>query len=186
MPNGSRCPFTKVARSYAPPVFCGSRITTISPAPESARKISPFGAIVSQRGYLNFVANTFIWNPFGTVGRNPAGGFPISGALLADFVMNGAGSFGFWPCVTCAGAIEDSKNVKAKVRMFRARIAVPFLKIRLSSRTYNASDAWPVPNDSFPQANFGDPTGRSRMPANSPEAVSLRTSCYFSTDIAID
>jgi len=115
-------------------VFFGSRITTISPAPESARKMSPFGAIVSQRGYLKFVANTFTRNPFGTVGRNPAGGFAASGALPADFVANGAGSIGFWPCVTCAGAREGSKNVKAKVRIFRARIAIPFQKTKLSFR----------------------------------------------------
>src|SRR6266478_1695503 len=72
MPNGSFCPFTNTSRSCAPPVFFGSRITTISPAPESARKMSPFGATVSQRGYLKFEANTFTRNPCGTVGRNPS------------------------------------------------------------------------------------------------------------------
>src|SRR5260370_37513486 len=132
MPNGSRWPSAKISRASAPPLFVGSRIKTISPAPESARKRSPLGAIVSQRGYLKFVANTFTLNPGGTVGRNPAGGFSISGALPTDFVANGAGNFGLWPCVTCASAREGRKNEKAKARIFRARMARVFQKPRLS------------------------------------------------------
>src|SRR6266849_3462255 len=116
MPNGSRWPSAKISRSSAPPLFFGSRIKTISPAPESARKMSPLGAIVSQRGYLNFVANTFTRNPGGTVGRNPAGAFSYSGELFDDFVVNGAGSFGFCPCVTCAGKKAGRESVKAKAR----------------------------------------------------------------------
>jgi len=67
-------------------VFCGSRNMTISPAPISARKISPFGATISQRGLLNPVAKTFILNPAGTVGGNPAGGFTSLGEFADDFV----------------------------------------------------------------------------------------------------
>src|SRR2546423_1895936 len=71
-------------------------------APVSARKISPLGATVSKRGRLKSFANTFIWNPLGTVGRNPAGACALSGPLPADLVAKGGGKLGFWPWVTCA------------------------------------------------------------------------------------
>ena len=151
MPNGRFWPLTKISRSCAPPVCPGSRITMISPDPMSARKMSPFGAIVSHRGRWKFFANIFTRNPCGTVGKNPGGGVRFSGPLPADFVANGAGIFGFWPCVTCAGAIDGTKHVKAKARIFRARIAIPFPWTIFVLLSYNASDAWPVPNDSFPK-----------------------------------
>jgi hypothetical protein len=68
------------------------------------------------------------------VGRNPAGGFATSGELLADFVVNGAGSFGFWPCVTCACTKPGRKSAKAKTKMLRARMVMSFQKIRISFR----------------------------------------------------
>src|SRR5947207_6229761 len=74
MPNGRFWPLTKISRSCAPPVCPGSRITMISPDPMSARKMSPFGAIVSHRGRWKFFANIFTRNPCGTVGKNPGGG----------------------------------------------------------------------------------------------------------------
>jgi hypothetical protein len=95
MPNGLFIPSAKTSRSCARSVCCGSRSTTISHATVSARKISQFGATVSHRGRLKFVANTLKRNPGGTVGRNPAGGFALSGPLPAELVANGAGSFGF-------------------------------------------------------------------------------------------
>src|SRR5882762_6822518 len=52
MPNGLFIPSTKTSRCCAPPVFCGSRNTMISPAPVSATNISPFDATVSHRGLL--------------------------------------------------------------------------------------------------------------------------------------
>jgi hypothetical protein len=83
-------------------------------------------------------------NPCGTVGRNPAGGFATSGALPTDFVANGAGSFGFWPWVTCAGVRPGRKNGRAKARMFRVHIAVAFQKIEnYSFALYNASGGRP-------------------------------------------
>jgi hypothetical protein len=83
---------------------------TISPAPVSARKISPFGATISQRGRLKPVAKTFILNPAGTVGRNPAGALTLSGAFAADFVAYGSGNCGFFPCVTCAEIITGAQR----------------------------------------------------------------------------
>jgi hypothetical protein len=68
------------------------------------------------------------------MGRNPAGGFTLSGPLPADLVANGAGSVGFWPCVTCACIREGMENVKAKTKILRARIAVSFRKKRVSFR----------------------------------------------------
>jgi hypothetical protein len=52
----------------------------------SARKISLFGATISQRGLLNPVANTLILNPGGTLGRNPSGGLTLLGEFADDFV----------------------------------------------------------------------------------------------------
>jgi hypothetical protein len=63
----------------------------------SARKMSPFGAMVNQRGTLKLLAKTLIVNPAGTVGRNPAGGLTLLGELAEDFVAYGAGSCGFFP-----------------------------------------------------------------------------------------
>src|SRR5207248_4793432 len=97
MPNGRRIPSTNTSRSCAPPVFFGSRSTRISPDPVSARKISLFGATVRKRGILKPLAYTLTVNPAGTVGRKPSGGLTRSGPLPADFVANGAGSFGFCP-----------------------------------------------------------------------------------------
>src|SRR2546430_16995542 len=128
MPNGRLIPLTKTSRAWAPPVCCGSRITTISPAPISARKISPFGATVSHRGRLKFVANRLTRKPWGTVGKNPAGGVSFSGPLPADFVENGAGSFGFWPLWICPGNSAGRKNGQARARMFRTRQAGAFQK----------------------------------------------------------
>src|SRR6266849_4343565 len=126
---------SKTTRSCAPPAGCGSRSTTISPAPESARKISPFGATVSQRGCLKFAANTVTRNPGGTVGRKPSGGFTRRGPLPAELVAHGTGSFGLWPCVTCADARAGRKNEKAKARILLARIAVAFQKTELLIRS---------------------------------------------------
>src|SRR6266853_1756180 len=53
--------------------------------------------------------------------------FPLlRGPLPAEFVVNGAGSLGFWPCVTCDSAADGRRSVEAKSKMFRARMAVPF------------------------------------------------------------
>src|SRR5215470_8125 len=90
----------------------------ISPAPLSARKMSLFGATAIQRGFLKLDAKMLMWNPSGTVGRNPAGGFSPRGPLPADFVAKGAGNFGFCPCVTCAG------KVAAKSRLAAAQKAI--------------------------------------------------------------
>jgi hypothetical protein len=76
----------------------------------SAKKISPFGATVSQRGLLNPVAKTLILNPAGTVGRNPAGGLTLSGAFADDFVAYGGGSCGFFACVTCAEIMTGAQS----------------------------------------------------------------------------
>src|SRR5258708_28921468 len=114
-------PLTKTSRCCAAPVCCGSRITIISPAPVSARKISPLGATVSQRGRLKSAAYTFKRNPAGTVGRKLAGGFALRGPLPAELVAKGGGSFGFWPCVTCDDAREGTRQVKAKRKIFRVR-----------------------------------------------------------------
>lgn len=53
-------------------------------------------------------------NPAGTVGKNPTGGFVLFGPLPEEFVANGAGNFGFCPCVTCAGKMAGRESVKAK------------------------------------------------------------------------
>src|SRR5579859_1791709 len=87
----------KTSRCEAPPVCCGSRRTITSPAPVSAAKMSPFGAVVRKRTYLNSCANTFTWKPGGTFGRNPSGLFTREGPLPADFVAKGGGSCGFFP-----------------------------------------------------------------------------------------
>jgi hypothetical protein len=66
--------------------------------------------------------------------------------------------------------------MKAKARMFRDRIYDTLSENRIIvSLSYHALDGWPVPNGSYSQASFGEPTGRCRMAANSPEAISLRT-----------
>src|SRR5207244_11117454 len=101
MPNGRFIPLTKTSRAWAPPVCCGTRITTISPAPISARKISPFGATVSHRGRLKFVAYRLTQKPWGTVGKNRDGGVGFSGLLRVDCVEHGAGRLGVWPLVIC-------------------------------------------------------------------------------------
>src|SRR5207244_11374134 len=158
MPNGRFIPLTKTSRAWAPPVCCGSRITTISPAPISARKISPFGATVSHRGRLKFVANRLTRKPWGTVGKNPAGGVSFSGPLPADFVENGAGSFGFWPLVICPGNRAGRKNVQARARMFRTRMAVAFQK-ESDFALYDASGARSVPSAVAAQERVGEPAG---------------------------
>src|SRR6266699_1112163 len=141
MPNGRFMPSTKTSRPCPPPVCCGSRITTISPAPITARKISPFGATVSHRGRLKFVANRLTRKPWRTVGKNPAGGVSFSGPLPADFVENGAGSFGFWPLVICPGNRAGRKNVQARARMFRTRMAEPFRRSLISLSMMPQADA---------------------------------------------
>jgi hypothetical protein len=84
-------------------------------------------------------------NPAGTVGRKPAGGFVLPGPLPAEFVANGAGSFGFWPCVTCEGVREGRRNVKAKTKIFRARKSVPLRKDNYRFTLYDASARRSVP-----------------------------------------
>ena len=120
-------PPTNTSRSCAPPVFWGSRSTTICPAPVSARKMSPLGATVSQRGYLKSLANTFTRKPGGTVGKKPAGGFVPLGPLPADFVSKGGGNLGFCPCVTCAGKLAARKRLKAERQAILAGIKVASL-----------------------------------------------------------
>jgi hypothetical protein len=102
MPKGRVNPLANFSRVCAPPVFCGSRKMMISPAPVSARKISLFGATMSQRGLLNPVAKTLVLNPAGTVGRKPSGGLTLLGELADDFVAYGDGKAGFFPWVNCA------------------------------------------------------------------------------------
>src|SRR5437763_12338810 len=91
----------------------------------SARKMSWFGATFRKRGLLNPVANTFTRNPAGTVGRNPSGGLTRSGPLPADFVANGAGSFGFCPCVTCAGKQAARNKLATQQKTVFDRIREP-------------------------------------------------------------
>src|SRR6267378_4467154 len=122
MPNGLFIPSTKTSRSCAPPVFCGSRNTMISPAPVLATNISPFDATVSHRGLLKSFANTFTRKPCGTEGRNPAGGFTLSGPLPADWVAKGGGSFGFCPWVTCPDKISGNQRAIVRGRVPRARM----------------------------------------------------------------
>src|SRR5258708_12648069 len=81
MPKGRVNPVANFSRDCAPPLFCESRKTSMSPAPVSATKMSLLGATISQRGLLNPVAKTFTLNPAGTVGRNPWGGL----TLLVEF-----------------------------------------------------------------------------------------------------
>src|SRR5215472_1079332 len=100
----------------------------ISPAPLSARKMSLFGAMVSQRGFLKLDAKILMWNPSGTVGRNPAGGFTPRGPLPADLVAKGAGSFGFCPCVTCAGKQAAVDKLAAKQKRIFERIRATSLE----------------------------------------------------------
>src|SRR5260370_9570480 len=145
MPNGRFMPLTKISRCCAAPVCCGSRITMISPAPVSARKISPLGATVSHLGRLKSAAYTFKRNPAGTVGRKPAGGFALRGPLPAELVANGTGSFGFWPCVSCDSGEEGRKNVKDKIETFRARMLAPPQKNDNRFALYIASSRRPVP-----------------------------------------
>src|SRR6267378_8414522 len=97
MPKGRVSPIANFSRDWAPPLFCESRKTSMSPAPVSATKMSLLGATISQRGLLNPVAKTFILNPAGTVGRNPWGGLTLLGELADDLVAYGAGSTGFFP-----------------------------------------------------------------------------------------
>src|SRR5467141_3732271 len=175
MPNGLFIPSAKTSRSCAPPVCCGSRSTTISPAPVSARKISPFGATVSQRGRLKFAANTFKRNPGGTVGRNPAGGFALSGPLPAELVANGAGSFGFWPCVTCAGTREGRDNVNAKAKMLRTCKAVSFQKNECGFAFYDALVGRPIPFAPLPDGDVGKPLASCRVTANLPSSSTHRS-----------
>src|SRR5260370_15199143 len=150
-------PFTKTSRPGAPPVCCGSRSTTISPAPVSARKISPFGATASHLGRSKFVAKIFTRNPGGTLGRNPAGGFVRSGPLPADLVANGGGSFGFCPCVTCASARQGRKKGKARTRQLRARTVVAFGKQDYRFALYPAAGARPIPNTAASPRRIGEP-----------------------------
>jgi hypothetical protein len=63
-----------------------------------------------------------MWNPSGTVGRNPAGGLTPRGPLPADFVANGAGSFGLCPCVTCAGKYAVINKLAAEKKTTLDRI----------------------------------------------------------------
>jgi hypothetical protein len=91
--------------------------------------MSPLGAIVSQRGYLKFVAYTLTRKPSGTVGRNPAGGLARRGPLPADLVSNGAGSFGFCPCVTCPRRLTVNNKLKTKSKAILARGTMASLKI---------------------------------------------------------
>src|SRR5256885_9687127 len=106
MPNGYRNPFANVSRSCAPPECSGSRSISTRPAPDSATNRSPFGAIVSNRGFLKLSAYTFTWKPSGAFGRNPSGRLVWSGPFPADFVENGFGRSGLAPCVTCALALR--------------------------------------------------------------------------------
>src|SRR5262245_27997806 len=104
-----------------------------SPLPVvSARKISPFGATVSQRGLRNPFVYTFTLNPGGTAGRNPSGGFSLFGPLPADLVSKGAGSFGFSPWVTCAGKHAAIARLAAKQKTIFNRIYEASLNFKLS------------------------------------------------------
>src|SRR5947209_10990750 len=100
----------------------------MSPDPMSARKMSLFGATISHRGFLKPFANTLILNPAGTVGRNPAGGATLLGALADDFVAYGAGNDGFFPCVNCAHnspGTAMAANARTAISI-RQDIVVPF------------------------------------------------------------
>src|SRR6266436_8910612 len=99
MPKGRVNPVANFSRDCAPPLFCESRKTSMSPAPVSATKMSLLGATISQRGLLNPVAKTFTLNPAGTEGRNPWGGLTLLGEFADDLVAYGAGSTGFYALV---------------------------------------------------------------------------------------
>ena len=56
------------------------------------------------------------------MGRNPAGGFSPPGPLGEESVSKGAGSFGFCPCVTCAGRYAAINKLAAEQRAIFVRI----------------------------------------------------------------
>jgi len=57
-----------------------------------------------------------------TVGRNPSGGISRFGPLPDDLVSNGAGSFGFCPCVSCAGKYAAIIKLAAEQRAIVIRM----------------------------------------------------------------
>src|SRR5437773_9433738 len=67
------------------------RNTRIRPACVSARKMSPLGAIRSNRGLFSPDAKRFTWNPAGAIGHTSAGRDTSSAPLTDDFVTNGCG-----------------------------------------------------------------------------------------------
>src|SRR5882762_1318247 len=110
MPKGRVSPVANFSRDWAPPLFCESRKTSMSPAPVSATKMSLLGATISQRGLLNPVAKTFTLNPAGTEGRNPWGGVTFRREFGDDLVAYGAGSASFFACVKYAEINAGAKS----------------------------------------------------------------------------
>src|SRR5207245_11676834 len=96
----------------------------------AARNRCPSAATFRERGLLILLAFSFTRNPAGTVGRNPSGGFSRSGLLPADFVSNGAGTFGFCPCVTCATRFPPGIMLTAKRKKLRLHIVVAPLNVK--------------------------------------------------------
>src|SRR5215469_5501093 len=67
------------------------RKTRIRPGSISARKISPLGAVRSQRGFSKPDANNSTLNPAGATGHTFSGRATRSAPFSADFVANGSG-----------------------------------------------------------------------------------------------
>jgi hypothetical protein len=78
------------------------------------------------------------------VGRNPSGGFSLFGPLPEDLDSKGAGSFGFCPCVTCAGKYAAITKVAAEQKPIFIRmdaIDETFLDSKSFSRHFNLAGA---------------------------------------------
>src|SRR5579872_2794733 len=91
MPYGRFSPSAKTDICSGFPSLLMPRNTRISPAPLSARKMSPFGAVLSNRGLFSPAAYNSTLNPFGAIGHAFAGRATTSGAFSADDVAYGGG-----------------------------------------------------------------------------------------------
>jgi len=86
MPNGPCRPVanTLFARALLSP--SPARSTRTRPGPDSATKMSPFGATTRARGSSRPEANSSAVNPGGTFGLAPGGRDTARGKLLAEWV----------------------------------------------------------------------------------------------------
>ena len=84
MPNGPRSPLAKISFWLAAPPSGLGRSTCTRPAPVSATKMSPLGAVRRSRGPESPLANCLTSKPAGTLSLAPAGARTTRTALPTE------------------------------------------------------------------------------------------------------